>query len=401
MSPKTKEWIWIHSVLAGLLVISFASLFAYAYYVNHRRVQCEMDSGSSDYELVMEVSKSWSEQAHGYRYGVQYDGVLRNHTNTNIQDWVVELDLLEGCYVDSYWNGDFTFEDNVLKITCMDYNNTIEAGGEKTFGFVLYCPELSSVTGGRMAFNRQVSPWKMPLFWGMILIVIVLLAVDGTALVMGRKNRMLKQKQKEFLSIINQSFLTFSNMIDAKDSYTKGHSLRVAIYSREIAERMGMDEDTRRKLFDIALLHDIGKIGISDAVLKKKGKLEAQERMEIENHVRIGGDILKDFTAIPGIESGARYHHERYDGTGYASGLKGKEIPLYARIIGVADAFDAMTSARCYRSRLPMEVVVEELRACSGTQFDPEIVPYMLQMIEEGVAPVDIEESSLYLELES
>ena len=146
----------------------------------------------------------------------------------------------------------------------------------------------------------------------------------------------------------------------------------------------------------MALLHDIGKIGVPDAVLKKAGRLDVDERQMIEQHVQMGGDILKNFSAIKDIEAGARFHHEKYDGTGYVSNLVGKQIPLVARIICVADAFDAMTSMRCYRPRLPMEKVISELKECSGTQFDPDLVPYMLQMIDEGVVPVELSKEELY-----
>ena len=129
---------------------------------------------------------------------------------------------------------------------------------------------------------------------------------------------------------------------------------------------MGISEEDRNRLYYIALLHDIGKIGITDAILNKKGKLTAEERQEIEKHVTIGGDILKDFTALEGIADGARYHHERYDGKGYATGLKGKDIPLFARIIAVADSFDAMSSERCYRPQLKMPSIIVELKMEAG-----------------------------------
>lgn len=399
MGLTNKRWLQVHAVIVVLLAAIFAGMYSYVRYAERKNFTCRMDEESVSCGLTMEISKSWNEEAHGYKYGMQYDGVVSNYTSVNLKDWMVELALQDGCYIDSYWNGEVTFENNVLTLKPVDYNNIIEAGGQQTFGFVLYGPSLENVENGRIIFSKQISMTTLPLFWVTILAMAVFFVVDVTAAVAGRKNRVLRKKQQEFLSIINQSFLTFANMIDAKDPYTKGHSHRVAIYSREIARRMGLDEDAQWNLFYIALMHDIGKIGISDAILKKSGKLTPEERAEIEKHVKIGGDILKDFTAIPGIEAGARFHHEKYDGTGYLSGLKGEEISLYARIIGVADAFDAMSSARCYRPKLPTEKIVAELKKCSGTQFDPEIVPYMLQMIEEGAAPLETGEEALQLEL--
>lgn len=138
----------------------------------------------------------------------------------------------------------------------------------------------------------------------------------------------------------------------------------------------------------MGMLHDIGKIGIPDAILKKPGKLTEGEMQIIRNHPTIGGEILKDFTAIQGISDGARYHHERYDGNGYNEGLKGEEIPLAARIICVADSYDTMSSKRVYKELHEENYILSELDQCSGKQFDPEIVPFMIEMIKDGTAPL-------------
>lgn len=148
---------------------------------------------------------------------------------------------------------------------------------------------------------------------------------------------------------------------------------------------MGWSKERCEALRKIALLHDIGKIGIPDAVLNKPSRLTDEEYEIMKSHVLIGGDILKDFTIVQDVADGARYHHERYDGKGYAKGLKGEEIPLNARIIGIADAFDAMTSNRVYRQKMDMDYVLSELRKGSGTQFDPNIVKIMISLIEEGI----------------
>ena len=145
---------------------------------------------------------------------------------------------------------------------------------------------------------------------------------------------------------------------------------------------------------DIALittassLHDIGKIGIPDRVLNKPARLTDEEYEIMKSHVQRGAEILKNFTLIDHVAEGALYHHERYDGTGYLHGLKGEEIPLNARIIGIADAFDAMTANRVYRKKLDFEYVLEELKRGSGTQFDPRIVDIMLELIEDGTIDV-------------
>ena len=161
--------------------------------------------------------------------------------------------------------------------------------------------------------------------------------------------------------------------MNAKDKYTKGHSVRVSLYSTEIARRLGWSESEVTNIQYIALLHDIGKIGIPDTILNKPARLTDEEYSIIQKHTVIGSKILADVTMIKGVVDGAAYHHERYDGGGYIKGLKGEEIPLVARIIGIADAFDAMTSNRAYRNKLDKSFVIDELRKCSGSQFDPKL----------------------------
>lgn len=184
--------------------------------------------------------------------------------------------------------------------------------------------------------------------------------------------------------IIDQMMNMFAGLIDTKDEYIKGHSARVAYYAKEIARRMQLGEEEVRKIGYIGMLHDCGKIGIPDQVLQKPESLTGEERSVIKEHTLMGGKVLENFTEIEGLKDGALYHHERFDGTGYPFGLKGKEIPFYARIIGIADSFDTMNSDRVYRSRLPKEKILDELKKNAGTQFDPEIVIYMIEMIEDG-----------------
>jgi energy-coupling factor transport system substrate-specific component len=182
----------------------------------------------------------------------------------------------------------------------------------------------------------------------------------------------------------NQTILAIAKTVDAKDERTSLHSHRVAEYSVMIARKLGKSDEECEVLRKTALLHDIGKIGIPDSVLNKPAKLTDEEYKIMQSHVVKGAEILKDFTIIDHVWEGALYHHERYDGTGYASGLKGEQIPLNARIIGIADAFDAMTANRVYRKKLQFEVVLEELKKGRGTQFDPQLVDIMLELIESN-----------------
>lgn len=174
-----------------------------------------------------------------------------------------------------------------------------------------------------------------------------------------------------------------AHTIDAKDEYTKGHSVRVAKYSRMIAEKMGLSEENCEHVYYMGLLHDIGKIGVPNEIINKPTKLSDEEYNIIKLHPVLGYDILLEIKSQPDLSMGARWHHERYDGKGYPDGKSGEEIPFLARIIAVADSYDAMTSNRSYRKYLPQEVVREELEKNMGTQFDPEAAKCMIELIDD------------------
>ena len=194
----------------------------------------------------------------------------------------------------------------------------------------------------------------------------------------------LDEKTREVELVTIQAITTVANTIDAKDDYTKGHSLRVAYYAEHLARKIGWSEEEVQNIHYIALLHDIGKIGVPDSVLNKPFKLTDVEFELIKNHTVRGAEILKDIKMFPNVSLGAKYHHERYDGTGYPNALKGEEIPMVARIIGIVDSYDAMTSNRVYRKRLQDEIVRQELIKGKGTQFDPYLVDRFLELIDEG-----------------
>ena len=197
-----------------------------------------------------------------------------------------------------------------------------------------------------------------------------------------KQTKTAEERRERMERLSEEAVLCLSKAIDAKDKYTNGHSERVAKYSREIARRAGMSESEQKDIYFMGLLHDVGKIGVPDTVINKPGKLTDEEFALIKKHPVIGFEILKDITEMPGIGQGARWHHERYGGGGYPDGIGGEDIPLYARIIGVADAYDAMTSKRSYRDVLPQDVVKNEIEKGIGTQFDPVFAKIMLEMIE-------------------
>ena len=192
-----------------------------------------------------------------------------------------------------------------------------------------------------------------------------------------------RKKHKENKIFINQIIHAFAKSIDIKDKYTNGHSLRVAKYARMIAKKAGFSDKEAEAVYNIGLLHDIGKITVPDGILNKPGHLDDDEFSVIQKHTSNGSEILKEIAIAPELAIGAQYHHERIDGRGYPYGKSGDEIPEIAQIIAVADTFDAMYSTRPYRKQMPIEKVIAELERCAGTQLSEKYVKLFIQLIHE------------------
>ncbi len=193
------------------------------------------------------------------------------------------------------------------------------------------------------------------------------------------------EESRQNLETMNVTIMrTIARTIDAKDKYTNGHSRRVAKYAGELAKRLGKSRQEQKDIYYAALLHDVGKIHIPDAIINKPARLTDEEFSYIKLHPVIGYYILRDIKGNAMIPQGAKWHHERFDGNGYPNGLAGENIPEVARIIGVADAYDAMTSNRSYRQVMSQARVREEIEKGRGTQFDPEIADVMLGMIDDA-----------------
>ena len=220
---------------------------------------------------------------------------------------------------------------------------------------------------------------------GVTILLYIFVLVDMNNTVENANNlkiSFLKKEQKNMQIMFEQTATALANAIDAKDVYTHGHSMRVAEYSHKIAVLADKDAKFCNDIFFAGLLHDVGKIGISNDIIQKNGKLTPEEFAEIKKHPVIGRQILSSISQSPYLSIGANYHHERYDGKGYPEGLKGDDIPEIARIIAVADAYDAMTSKRSYRDPIPQDKVREEIVKGMGTQFDPVFAKLMLHMID-------------------
>ena len=198
------------------------------------------------------------------------------------------------------------------------------------------------------------------------------------------KTRKFLKKEREQKQLIREIVEALAKVIDMKDEYTNGHSKRVAEYTVMLAKELGYDEDTIEKYYNIALMHDIGKVGIPEEVLNKPGKLTDEEFQLIKSHTTLGYDTLKGISIMPELAVGAGCHHERPDGRGYPKGLKEKEIPRVAQIIGVADTFDAMYSTRKYRKRMNFEKVVSIIKEARGTQLQADVVDAFLRLVDKG-----------------
>lgn len=178
--------------------------------------------------------------------------------------------------------------------------------------------------------------------------------------------------------------ITLTNTIDSLDAYAGGHSLRVAVISRDIARNIGWDEKECQNVYFVALLHDIGMITIPDSIVHKPGRFNEFEMDIVKQHTLNGAKILRDITVLDHLSEGVMHHHERWDGSGYPGKLSGEDIPPYARVIAVADAYDAMSSDRVYRQHLSGEKIISEFQRCRGTQFDPEITDVFVFMLKGG-----------------
>ena len=321
---------------------------------------------------------------------VKYDMQLFNDMNTTLSNWKALINLEDDEVIKSYE------EVQISKITLSEDNSyfvipgtdIMDIPGKKSvsFSFTIAYPLAKAVKFNDFNVYGNIYDDHIYNVVNVILLLALLLWIFHVFIYIYKNfNYQEYRKRREMdEQIILQAIDTFVRFIDAKDTYTRGHSKRVAMYSREIASRMKLSEDTIQNLYYVALLHDVGKISIPDTVLNKPGKLTQEEREIIQGHTIAGGNMLKKFTSIQGVREGALYHHERYDGKGYPEGLKGTDIPLYARIICVADSYDAMSSSRIYRRHMNRDEIIEELKNCSGTQFDPKIVRYMIDMVMDG-----------------
>ena len=252
---------------------------------------------------------------------------------------------------------------------------SVKFGGNE---YIVYSVPISN--GWYCLSVSDASSAFRPVRYTLIFTVVSVLIICAILIVIMLRSR---KRQVRFSQLSIQVVEALAAAIDAKDTNTNGHSGRVAEYAEAIAERYGYNEKQLAEIYMMGLLHDVGKIGIPDSVIKKPGHLTDEEYDLIKTHPVKGVKILEKTKEMPRLTVGAHWHHERYDGRGYPDGLSGTDIPEEARIIAVADAYDAMTSSRSYRNPLPADVVRDEIEKGKGAQFDPEFADIMLDIIDD------------------
>ena len=366
---------------------------------------------------------------HNYQ-AYTYDFTVANNTDDEVPDFRYKLTFSRDVYLASAWNGsleihqkvsggelvatipdlrDFDPDDYALNIFTVDGESLvamkagdylvytpsssmnamevpIEPHEGTTPGIIMYVGIGESIDDSTLeldyTFNRLLT--SDPLFWVSLVAMGIWLIVLIVFLVTSSQIRKYQERHERDNVIINESIETFTGFIDAKDPYTNGHSKRVAMYTRLLAEELGYEGEELDRIYYVALLHDCGKIGVPDNILGKPGRLTDEEFEIIKSHTVRGGEILSSFKSLKNAGEGALYHHERYDGKGYPEGKAGEDIPLIARVICVADSFDAMNTNRVYRKKLSREKIISEIETNKGTQFDPKIADVMLRLLRDG-----------------
>ena len=264
-------------------------------------------------------------------------------------------------------------------LTSIDYTNL--SGGEYKFVIGINDDNSEKLT---MTIVKEKAMYELTWFrlatagMGLLILALAVMAYNRS------KTKKFLKKEKEQKQLIREIVEAFAKVIDMKDKYTNGHSTRVAEYTVMLARELGYDEDTIETFYNIALLHDIGKVGIPPEVLNKPGKLTDEEFKTIKSHAALGYDTLKGISIMPELAIGAGSHHERPDGRGYPKGLRGDEIPRVAQIIAVADTFDAMYSNRPYRKRMNFEKAVSIIKEVRGTQLQADVVDAFLRLVDKG-----------------
>ena len=337
-----------------------------------------------DKEVFLQSAWNGALELHQVSKGGEYVATIPDLRDFNADDYSLDTINIDGEILVRMKPGDYlvyypSTNENAMEIPIEPEQGTVP-------GIIMYMGIGEELRGSEIeltyTFHRLLT--SDVLFWVAVVgfvgwMIGLLIYIITSAQI--KKYKIRHERDNE---IIRESIETFTGFIDAKDPYTNGHSNRVADYTKAIAKEMGYSGEELDRVYYVALLHDCGKIGVPDNILGKPSKLTDEEFAIIKSHTVRGGEILSSFKSLKDVDEGARYHHERYDGKGYPEGLSGEDIPEIARMICVADSFDAMNSNRVYRKKLTSEMIREEIEKNKGKQFDPKIADIFLRLLKEG-----------------
>ncbi|HAV01288.1 MAG TPA: hypothetical protein DCW47_08895 [Lachnospiraceae bacterium] len=332
------------------------------------------------------LSSAWNGELelHQKQAGGEYVATVPDLREFNPEDYALDTVTVDGEVLIRMKPGDYLVYLPSSSMSAMEI--PIEPFEGTVPGIILYTAIGEDISGSTIemdyTFHRFLK--NVPLFWISIVAFTIWLIALSIAVITWSQIKKYNERHERDNEIIKESIETFTGFIDAKDEYTNGHSNRVADYTRLIAEKMGYEGEDLDRIYYVALLHDCGKIGVPDNILRKPGRLTDEEFEVIKSHTVIGGQILSRFKSLKDVNEGALYHHERYDGRGYPSGKAGEDIPLIARMICVADSYDAMNSNRVYRKKLTKEDIFAEIEKNKGKQFDPQVADVLVALIKEG-----------------
>jgi len=334
-----------------------------------------------DQEVFLSSAWNGSLEVHQYVNSNEYQATVPDMREFNKEEYEFDTVTVDGEDLIRLEAGDYLIYYPSTSLNAMEM--PIGSHEATTPGIIMYVPMDDKIIDSsfeiQYKFHRIIIADTM--FWVSFigfLMWLIILAIYTITYLQIRKYQAQHERDNK---IIVESIETFTRFIDAKDPYTNGHSKRVASYTKTIAKELGIEGEELEHIYYIGLLHDCGKIGVPDNILDKPSKLTDEEFEIIKAHTIMGGEILREFKSLENVELGALFHHERYDGGGYPVGLVGEEIPYIARIICLADAYDAMNSNRVYRKRLDKEEIIRQIENNKGKQFDPKIADVVLDLI--------------------
>ncbi len=361
--------------------------FTYDFSINNN-TNDQVDSLSFKMTLSTDVflAQAWNGalEIHQFRDGEEITDTIPDLREYNPDDYKIETVTVDDESFVIMKAGDYfryipSSSANAMEVPIEPYEGT-------TPGFIIYVGIDKTMEESTLeleyTFNRLYT--SEPLYWISIIGAAVWFIALIIAAITSAQIKKYQVRHERDNKIISESIETFTGFIDAKDEYTNGHSKRVAQYTKLIAKEMGYEGEELDRVYYIALLHDCGKIGVPDNILGKPGKLTDEEFQVIKSHTIRGGEILSSFKSLENAGEGALYHHERYDGKGYPEGRAGEDIPFIARMICVADSFDAMNSNRVYRNKLAKDHIINEIESNKGRQFDPKVADVMLRLIRNN-----------------